>query len=124
MGATASNAARFLFVAGLLAVASAAAAADERVDPAIYAAWQAIRQLDCARCHGHAYTGSAAPSLLESARTRSRDEFVRLVLEGDAPRGMPPYRGVALAVENAEGMYAYFRGRADGTIPAGSLRRD
>jgi cytochrome c55X len=94
------------------------------VDAKIHAAWQAVRQLDCARCHGRDYTGSVGGSLLESARVRNREEFVRLVLEGDPPRGMPPYRGVPLAVENADGMYAYFRGRANGTIPAGTLVRE
>jgi len=101
-----------------------AADAQGRVDPVIYAGWQAMRQLDCARCHGRDYTGSVGGSLLESARTRTREEFVRLVLEGNASRGMPPYRGVALAVENAEGIYAYLRGRADDTIPAGTLVRE
>ena len=98
--------------------------AETRVDSAIYAAWRAMRQLDCARCHGRDYTGSVGGSLLESARTRSRAEFVRLVLERNPVRGMPPYSSVALAVENAEGMYAYFRGRANGTIPAGTLTRE
>ena len=83
-----------------------------------------MRQLDCARCHGRDYTGSVGGSLLESVRTRSRDEFVRLVLDGNPVRGMPPYGGVALAVENADGMYAYLRGRANGTIPAGTLVRE
>lgn len=101
-----------------------AADAETRVDAAIYAAWRAMRQLDCARCHGRDYTGSVGGSLLESARTRSRDEFVRLVLDGNPMRGMPPYGGVALAVENADGMYAYLRGRANGTIPAGTLVRE
>src|SRR5215813_10017178 len=88
-----------------------------RVNPAIFAAWQAMRQLDCARCHGRDYTGSVGGSLLEAARARSRDEFKRLVLEGNVARGMPPYGSVSLAVENVEGMYEYLRGRADGTIP-------
>ena len=100
------------------------AEAQTPVDARIYTAWQAMRQLDCARCHGRDYTGSVGGSLLESARTRSRDEFVRLVLDGNPTRGMPPYRGITLAVENADGMYAYFRGRADGTIPAGTLVRE
>ena len=34
---------------------------------------------------------------------------------------MPAYGSVALAVENAPGMYDYLRGRANGTIPAGTL---
>jgi len=101
-----------------------AAEAALRVNPAIFAAWQAMRQLDCARCHGRDYTGSVGGSLLESARTRSRDEFKRLVLEGNMARGMPPYSSVSLAAENVEGMYDYLRGRADGTIASGTLLRE
>ena len=95
-----------------------------RVNPAIFAAWQAMRQLDCARCHGRDYTGSVGGSLLEAARARSREEFRRLVLEGNLARGMPPYSSVSLAAENIEGMYDYLRGRADGTIPTGILIRE
>jgi len=113
-----------LLLALALLVPLHVAAAETSADPAVYAAWRAIRQLDCARCHGRDYTGSVGGSLLESARTRSRDEFVRLVLDGNPTRGMPPYRGITLAVENADGMYAYFRGRADGTVPAGTLVRE
>jgi hypothetical protein len=37
---------------------------------------------------------------------------------------MPPYSSVTLAAENVEGMYDYLRGRADGTIPSGTLIRE
>jgi mono/diheme cytochrome c family protein len=108
--------------AGTAAAAEPAEA--RRVNSAIFAAWQAMRQLDCARCHGRDYTGSVGGSLLEAARTRSREEFRRLVLEGQLTRGMPPYSSVSLAVDNVDGMYDYLRGRADGTIPSGTLTRE
>ncbi len=114
-----STAAALLAFAGMMASGAPSAEADPPAK--VYDAWRAMRQLDCARCHGRDYTGSSGPSLLESARTRTRDEFVRLVLEGDPARGMPPYRAIRLAVDNADGMYAYFRGRVDGSIPAGTL---
>lgn len=101
-----------------------ASEAERRVNPAVLAGWQAMRQLDCARCHGRDYTGSVGGSLLEFARTRSRDEFRRVVLEGNVARGMPPYGSVPRAVENIDGMYDYLRGRADGTIPSGTLIRE
>jgi mono/diheme cytochrome c family protein len=110
-------------LAALAGLAAGPAAAQTAIDPQIYSAWRAMRQLDCARCHGADYTGNVGPSLLESARTRSPEEFKRLVLEGNTARGMPPYASVALAVKNVDGMYAYFRGRADGSIPAGSLKK-
>ena len=106
------------------AVATDPADAARRVSAPIFAAWQAMRQLDCARCHGRDYTGSVGGSLLEAARTQSREEFRRVVLEGIVARGMPPYASVPLAADNVDGMYDYLRGRAGGTIPSGTLKRE
>jgi mono/diheme cytochrome c family protein len=92
------------------------------VDARTYAGWRAIRQFDCARCHGARYQGSSGPSLIEAARANSRAEFVRRLLEGNRDRGMPPYRHVPGVADNAEGIYGYFKGRADGKITAGTLQ--
>src|SRR5215472_16673975 len=43
---------------------------ERRVNPAIFAAWQAMRQLDCARCHGRDYTGSVGGSTCASTARR------------------------------------------------------
>src|ERR1700752_323798 len=59
-----------------------------------YDGWRAVRQLDCARCHGADYRGNYGPSLMESVLTRSRADFTRLILDGNAQRGMPPYSSV------------------------------
>ena len=112
-----------IVLTALVMIASPTATGGD-VDSSIYSAWQAMRQLDCARCHGRDYDGSVGPSLLDATRTRTRDEFVRLVLDGDPARGMPPYRSVALATENVQGMYVYLAGRANGTIASGVLRRE
>jgi len=85
-------------------------------DPAVASAWQALRTLNCERCHGKGYEGLAAPSIVDYARTQGRESFVRAVLEGNAPRGMPAYRGNPLIDANIEGIYRYFAGRADGSI--------
>ena len=37
-----------------------------------YDGWRAVRQLDCARCHGADYRGNVGPSLIESVQTRDR----------------------------------------------------
>lgn len=86
-----------------------------------YDGWRAVRQLDCARCHGADYRGSVGPSLIESVQTRSRSDFTRVILDGSPERGMPPYKSVARVVDNLDGIYEYFRGLADGSIPAGQL---
>jgi cytochrome c55X len=80
--------------------------------------FQVARQLDCARCHGAGYEGQVGPSLLDSAKQRSPEEFKRLVLEGNPGKGMPAYKNTPSAVENIDVMYAYFKGRAEGTVEA------
>jgi len=90
------------------------------VDARTYAGWRAVRQFDCARCHGAQYQGSIGPSLIKAARVNTRAQFVELLLEGN--RGMPPYRDVRGVAENADGIYGYFKGRADGNIGPGVLR--
>lgn len=88
-------------------------------DPPIARAWQALRTVNCERCHGAGHAGLAAPSIVDFARTQERVAFMRMVLDGDPPRGMPGYRGNPLVSDNIDGIYSYFRGRADGTIGAG-----
>ncbi|MEM5439509.1 cytochrome c [Paraburkholderia diazotrophica] len=61
-------------------------------DDAIVKTWRTLRAVDCARCHGKDYEGLAAPSIVEYARTRSREMLVRMVFDGEPFRGMPAYR--------------------------------
>lgn len=93
-----------------------------KVDERTYSGWRTLRQFDCARCHGADYEGSVGPSLIESVRARGREEFVRLILEGNPTRGMPPYGEVERVKDNVDGIYAYFRGRADGAIQPGRVQ--
>ncbi|WP_233837170.1 c-type cytochrome [Paraburkholderia sp. ZP32-5] len=89
-----------------------------QTNDAIVNAWRILRTVDCARCHGKDYEGLAAPSIVDYARTQSRDSFVRMVLDGALSRGMPAYRDNALIAGHIDDIYRYFRGRADGTIRA------
>ncbi len=88
-------------------------------DAGITSVWRTLRAVDCARCHGKDYEGLAAPSIIEYARTQSREMFVRMVLDGDPARGMPAYRSNPWIAEHINDVYRYFLGRADGTIHAG-----
>jgi len=87
----------------------------------VYDGWRAVRQLDCARCHGADYRGNVGPSLVDAVKARTREDFTRVILEGNVERGMPPYKSVGRVVDNLDGIYEYFRGLAAGTIPAGPL---
>jgi len=106
-----------LFTVALLLASTALASPTSGIDdPRVAGAWRALRTLNCERCHGKDYDGLAAPSVVAYVRTQSRERFVRMLLEGDPPRGMPGYRANPLVSENVEGIYRYFLGRANGTI--------
>lgn len=94
---------------------------DTKVDEKTVAGWRAIRALDCARCHGAKFEGQVGPSLLKSAKERDAESFKRLVLEGNPGAGMPAYKANKTVADNIEGIYAYFKGRAEGTVPEGKL---
>lgn len=87
-------------------------------DPGLARAWQTLRIVDCARCHGKHYTGLAAPSVVAYVRTQSREQFDHIVLVGDPPRGMPGYRSNPLIAETIDDLYRYFLGRAEGSLCA------
>ncbi len=109
---------------GLLGVAICAApvavagtgAAIAPDSPRIASAWRVLRAVDCARCHGKTYDGLAAPSIVDYAATQDRQTFIRMVLDGDPPRGMPGYRSTAYVLENIDDIYRYFCARAKGDI--------
>ncbi|WP_243750978.1 c-type cytochrome [Paraburkholderia sp. BL10I2N1] len=95
-------------------------AAPPLTDPGIISAWRALRAADCARCHGKDYEGLAAPSIVDYARSQSRETFVRMVLDGDGARGMPAYRLNPSIADHLDDIHRYFMGRADRTIQAES----
>src|SRR5512143_3232605 len=102
-----------------LAAISTSVGADETAVSEHLAAWRVLRNMDCARCHGHDYAGSAAPSILDFVRSQSRARFDQIMLDGDPGRGMPGYRGQDLVARNLDELYAYFLARASGRLGAG-----
>ena len=110
-------------VAALVAATPAGLKAEEGLSPStdvrIVAAWETLRAVECARCHGKDYDGLAAPSIIEYARTQNREMFVRMVLDGDPARGMPAYRHNPRVLGSIDDIYGYFLGRARGDIGKG-----
>jgi mono/diheme cytochrome c family protein len=92
-----------------------------QVDTRTFAAWQTLRQMDCARCHGADWNGSVGPSILAYVRSQSKENFVRIVLEGNPAQGMPGYQGTRRVAEEIDAIYGYFKGVAEGNISAGRL---
>lgn len=110
-----------MLLAGAIASAYAPASlAGGAVDTATYNGWKTYKRQRCETCHGQTGEGSAAfPNLLEGLKKLSQDDFKKVVLEGR--NAMPAHKANKAVVENIDGLYAYIKGRSDGTIPAGEL---
>ena len=111
-------------------VPNAALAADEapykvaegnKVDPVTLEGWRTWRALACERCHGAKQEGLVGPSLLDSMRRLSKDEFKQTLMKGRPEKGMPNFDGSKMVTDNLDGLYAYLKGRADGAIQPGRL---
>ncbi|WP_306476779.1 cytochrome c [Methyloversatilis sp.] len=75
--------------------------------------WKAWRAAACERCHGPAQEGMVGPSLITSLKTLSKDDFKKAVLEGRIALGMP---GHPFLADKIDDLYAYLKGRSDGSI--------
>jgi mono/diheme cytochrome c family protein len=114
-----------------LCPAGAAHAADDtpykvvdgtKVDANTFKGWQTWRAAACERCHGPNQEGMVGPSLVESLKKLSKDEFKNTVLRGRLDKGMPNFDGSQRVVENIDNLYAYLKGRSDGKIKPGHLQ--
>lgn len=91
------------------------------VDENTLAGWKTWRALACERCHGAEQEGMVGPSLVDSLKTMSKEDFHTVVMEGRIDKGMPPFNGSQMMQKNWEGLYAYLKGRSDGEIKPGRL---
>jgi mono/diheme cytochrome c family protein len=117
-----------LCIAATLAVANTEAAPPpykvvdgNKVDTQTLNGWRTWRALACERCHGAAQEGMVGPSLVNSLKVLTRDEFKNTVLHGRLPKGMPNFDGSKQVVDNIDNLYAYLKGRSDGAIKPGRL---
>ena len=92
-----------------------------KVDTETLAGWKTWRALACERCHGAAQEGLVGPSLVDSLKKLSKEEFHTTVMNGRLEKGMPPFSSSKMVSDNWEGFYAYLKGRSDGRIPPGRL---
>ena len=87
-----------------------------KVDPNTMNGFRAWRAAACDRCHGANQQGLVGPSLLESFKTLSKEEFVKTVTEGRLEKGMPSFKTSQTVMDNIDGLYAYLKGRSNGDI--------
>ena len=92
-----------------------------QVDEATLQGWRTWRALACERCHGAAQEGMVGPSLVESLKKLSKEEFHNIMMNGRVEKGMPPFNASQMMQKNWEGLYAYLKGRSDGKIEPGKL---
>ena len=92
-----------------------------KVDEKTLKGWKTWRALACERCHGAEQEGMVGPSLVESLKKLSKEDFHALMMNGRPDKGMPPFNSSAMVTENWEGLYAYLKGRSDGKIQPGRL---
>jgi mono/diheme cytochrome c family protein len=87
-----------------------------KVDANTMNGFRAWRAAACDRCHGANQQGLVGPSLLESFKLLSREEFVKAVTEGRLEKGMPSFKTSPMVMQNTDGLYAYLKGRSNGDI--------
>ena len=87
-----------------------------KVDPNTMNGFRAWRAAACDRCHGASQQGLVGPSLIESFKTLSKDDFVKTVTNGRLDKGMPSFAASPMVMQFKDGLYAYLKGRSNGDI--------
>lgn len=113
-----------LFVAMFLMACAGLAQAGElytvvdgyKVDEKTLEGFRTWRASACDRCHGANQQGLVGPSLIESMKRLTKDDFVKAVIDGRLEKGMPSFTGSDRVKEHIDDLYAYLKGRSDGAI--------
>ena len=56
------------------------------------------------------------PSLINSLKTLSKDDFIKTVRDGRLDKGMQSFGTNQQVMNNIDTLYAYLKGRSDGAI--------
>ncbi|MCA0175152.1 MAG: c-type cytochrome [Proteobacteria bacterium] len=87
-----------------------------KVDAETMKGFRAWRTGACDRCHGANQEGMVGPSLVNSLKTLTKDEFVKVVRDGRLDKGMQSFGSNTAVMSNIDNLYAYLKGRSDGAI--------
>jgi mono/diheme cytochrome c family protein len=87
-----------------------------KVDDFTLTGFRTWRAAACDRCHGANQEGLVGPSLIQSLKTLSKEEFVKVVRDGRLDKGMVSFSSNKTVMENMDQLYAYLKGRSDGAI--------
>jgi mono/diheme cytochrome c family protein len=92
-----------------------------KVDDKTLEGWKTWRAMACERCHGPEQEGLVGPSLVNSLKVLSKDDFHTTITNGRPEKGMPNFGAVPLVQKNWENLYNYLKGRSEGKIAPGHL---
>jgi cytochrome c553 len=87
-----------------------------KVDAETMKGFRTWRAAACDRCHGANQEGLVGPSLIQSLKVLTKEEFVRTIIEGRLEKGMPAFKTSKMVTGNMDQLYAYLKGRSDGAI--------
>lgn len=93
-----------------------------KVDEHTYEGFKTWRAAACDRCHGPNQEGMVGPSLIESLKVLTPEQFKKTLLEGRLAKGMPSWDTNQKVVENMDALYAYLKGRSDGAITSARVK--
>jgi len=98
---------------------------DGKVDKTTYNGWRRYTE-SCLRCHGPDGAGSSyAPSLVDSLKRLSEDQFNDVVVNGrvnvttSAENVMPAFGTVEDVISYLHDIYGYLKARSDGVLDRG-----
>jgi len=87
-----------------------------KVDAETMKGFRTWRAAACDRCHGANQEGLVGPSLVNSLKTLTKEEFVKTVRDGRLDKGMQSFGTSQQVMDNIDHLYAYLKGRSDGAI--------
>ncbi len=87
-----------------------------KVDAETMKGFRTWRAAACDRCHGANQEGMVGPSLVNSLKVLTKEEFVKTVRDGRLEKGMQSFGTSKQVMDNIDQLYAYLKGRSDGAI--------
>ena len=87
-----------------------------KVDENTMKGFRTWRAAACDRCHGANQEGMVGPSLVNSLKTLTKEEFIITVRDGRLDKGMQSFGTNLQVMSNIDHLYAYLKGRSDGAI--------
>ena len=85
-------------------------------DDSVSREFRAWRAAACDRCHGANQEGLVGPSLIESMKVLSKEDFTKTVRDGRLEKGMVSFATSKTVMDNIDNLYAYLKGRSNGDI--------